>query len=738
MMITSGLNILIIEDNPADIRLVQEMLADTIEEGLKLVAANGLKQGLEVLAAGNIDITLLDLGLPDSQGLDTLARLREAAPDVPIIILTGLDDEETAEAAARELAQGYLVKGQLDGSTLVRSIHYAIEHNRTISALRSSKGRYRMLFDASLDGLVQVGLDGEVIDINLKMVEISGYSHEELVGKKISSLTKIFTEDSLARIVTNFSKRLVGEKVEPYEVEVICRSGESVFLEVNAVSLKDSDGDIIGELAILHDITQRKRSERELREAENRYRTLVEKIPAITYITSLAEPGKMLYVSPQVNAYGITPEQFIKHPENWYRKIQPKSRELVLEELQRSRTNNEPYSLEYKLVTGKGQVAWMLDEAVPVADEHGEPFIMQGIIIDITERKAAEEQITVQRQELEISNRELSALYQVSTAISGTIDLNEMLTHTMQTITNLELFEFEQKAGIFIVEGDNMVLAAHSGHDDAFLKLHEDFHVGQCLCGIAADNGDLLVSNNCNNDERHTISYEGMEPHGHIILPLKVLDSVVGVLYLYVEPDSPVSKRKLNLLSSIGQLLGVAIENSRLYEETKSLSLHDPLTGLANRNLMNFELDKNFARARRNGSPISLVMLDLDYFKAFNDSFGHAAGDRLLQDISTVITSTIREIDVAVRYGGEEFLVVLPDTDREAASEVAERIRTFVADAAFCYSEEQPPEHITISLGVATLDDSTRDVDELIGQADDALYQAKRRGRNRVEVWRRS
>ncbi len=735
MIKKNSLNILIIEDNPADIRLVEEMLPESSEQQLRIMTADTLAQGLEILAYGDIDVILLDLELTDSQGLETLARVHEAVPGVPIIVLTGLADDALAIGAVKGSAQDYLVKGQLDGDELMRSIRYAIERKRTEEALRSSEERYRMLFDSSSDGLVQVDRSGRIVDVNHTMSDLLGWPRDTLVGKQVEALTNIFTGESMYKMIDNFTRRLSGEEVPPYEVEAVSRSGESIFLEVNAVPLRNNDGAIIGELAVLHDITQRKRSEAELREAENRYRTLVEKIPAITYVTSLKEPGRMLYVSPQVSDYGFTPGELTKHPERWYSRIHPGDRELVTSELMRSRANNEPYSLEYKLVTDNGQVAWMRDEAIPLCDEQGKPRIMQGIIVDITERKTAEEQIAIQRHELELSNRELSALYEVSTAISGTIDLGEMLTHTMDTITNLKLFAFEEKAGIFIVEGERMRLAAHSGHDETFLKLHEDFHVGQCLCGIAARDGELLVSRNCENDERHSISYMGMEPHGHIIVPLKVLDTVVGVLYLYVEQDAVISKRKLELLSSIGSHLGVAIENSRLYEETKLLSLHDPLTGLANRNLMNFELEKNFARSRRNGNPISIIMLDLDYFKAYNDSFGHAAGDRLLQDISTVITSTIREIDVAVRYGGEEFLIILPDTDSAAATDVAERIRAFVEETAFCYSEEQPPEHITISLGVATLNEADKGEDELIGRADDALYQAKRKGRNRVEVW---
>jgi len=176
------------------------------------------------------------------------------------------------------------------------------------------------------------------------------------------------------------------------------------------------------------------------------------------------------------------------------------------------------------------------------------------------------------------------------------------------------------------VEGERMRLAAWLNHTDAFLGLHNDMKIGTCLCGIAAETGETIVSLDSDKDSRHHIRYPGMTPHGHVVVPLKTGAEVVGVLYLYLPAGQDMAKAELNLLEAIGNQLAAAIVKDRLFRETEKLSLHDPLTGLANRNLMNIELADNVARMRRFGHPFSLLMIDLDHFKLYNDSYGHTAG----------------------------------------------------------------------------------------------------------------
>jgi diguanylate cyclase (GGDEF)-like protein len=168
----------------------------------------------------------------------------------------------------------------------------------------------------------------------------------------------------------------------------------------------------------------------------------------------------------------------------------------------------------------------------------------------------------------------------------------------------------------------------------------------------------------------------------------------------------------------------VALDNSKLYEETKRSSLYDPLTGLANRRMMHLIFKRNFEEAKRYGRPFSVIMLDIDFFKKYNDTKGHTAGDRLLVDVSKVLINSTRGVDLVSRYGGEEFLILLPETDLPGAQILAERIRESVEKGT----------DVTASLGIACCTGETQSEEELINKADAALYQAKETGRNRVEV----
>ncbi len=165
-------------------------------------------------------------------------------------------------------------------------------------------------------------------------------------------------------------------------------------------------------------------------------------------------------------------------------------------------------------------------------------------------------------------------------------------------------------------------------------------------------------------------------------------------------------------------------ELAALYEETKALSLKDPLTGLGNRRLMDIVLQRSFLKVKRYGGRLSVLMIDIDYFKEYNDTHGHSAGDELLAGIARTISKNVRDIDLVVRYGGEEFLVSLPETDAAEAHETAERIRKGV--------EEETG--VTVSLGLASLEGAMQDKEALIKKADEALYLAKRKGRNRIET----
>lgn len=328
------------------------------------------------------------------------------------------------------------------------------------------------------------------------------------------------------------------------------------------------------------------------------------------------------------------------------------------------------------------------------------------------------------KKQLKGQNQRLISLYQVASVLAQTTDQKELFNNIMDTM--LQLLDLAEPApmGIFLVGKDgSMQLAAHRPVNEAFDRAHEGMRVGDCLCGRAAQ-GEVIVCGSCNNDSCHTIPYTHAKPHGHLILPLKAKDQVVGVFYYYLPPNYEIDEAQLNAFAAISNQLGLAIENTRLYNEVLTLTTHDPLTGLGNRRFLQEALERGLCNVERHQGTLSLVILDIDNFKQYNDTYGHVEGDNLLAQIGNILMNMARSSDLPVRYGGEEFMMLFPQTSRKDAAIAAERIRAVV--------EQQSP--VTISLGVATISMKRCPAESLIKAADEALYAAKQAGRNRVAI----
>ena len=213
--------------------------------------------------------------------------------------------------------------------------------------------------------------------------------------------------------------------------------------------------------------------------------------------------------------------------------------------------------------------------------------------------------------------------------------------------------------------------------------------------------------------------------------PLITGGIVIGSVRMQGATDLWTPERQ-RLLESYLSGAASALSNLRLLERMKHQANVDVLTGLHNRRFLEDYAQKLFAIARRRQQPLGIIMLDLDHFKSFNDTYGHELGDRILRHFARTITTSMRDTNLAVRYGGEEFLILLPDTNLKACTLVAERIRKAVMSMVVPSNTEAPLPRLTVSLGVAVFPEHGQTLKEVIQASDKAMYQSKRLGRNRV------
>ncbi len=205
-----------------------------------------------------------------------------------------------------------------------------------------------------------------------------------------------------------------------------------------------------------------------------------------------------------------------------------------------------------------------------------------------------------------------------------------------------------------------------------------------------------------------------------------------GLLGMFSDSIDVFSSREIEILVRFSSSVGIAIENVRLYEEVGALSIRDGMTGLYNRRHFEEVLGMEGFRSVRYRHPVSLVCIDIDYFKNYNDQLGRLTGDEVLKQIATLLVKRVRVADIVCRYGGDEFTIVLPDTDKKSATSVAEDIRIIIASYPFPKTEMLPAGALTVSIGISDCPSDGESLSDIVKVAEEALSHAKMAGRNRV------
>jgi len=222
-----------------------------------------------------------------------------------------------------------------------------------------------------------------------------------------------------------------------------------------------------------------------------------------------------------------------------------------------------------------------------------------------------------------------------------------------------------------------------------------------------------------------------------LLIPLELEKRHLGLLKLYYSDKLNLSQARKEWLLDLARIMSVSLDNAREHTHAFHLATKDGLTNIYNRRYFEEQFDMEMKRSRRYKKPMSLLMIDVDFFKNYNDQNGHLMGDKVLIKVAHLIKESLRATDFIARYGGEEFIVLLLEADLDRALMVAEKIRLRIAETVFENQKSQPDNNLTVTIGVAQYEEQMKKLDDLIKLADDAMYEGKQAGKNRCIVYNR-
>lgn len=333
---------------------------------------------------------------------------------------------------------------------------------------------------------------------------------------------------------------------------------------------------------------------------------------------------------------------------------------------------------------------------------------------------------------LEDKNRHLTLLYDLARALSGFLDSND-LYHEILAIVGCMLDYNELVLMLHNAKTKKLSIAATYGVENSEELIGMKFAVGEGVTGEAILKKKPIYVPNTRNDQRY-LHYKGRKPEDVTFLAVPLLgpagDEVIGILNVSRPANESFPPQERELVSAVAHLISLAIVNSQLYSQVKELSIRDALTKLYNRRHGQETIEREVKRAQRFGRSLALLMIDIDHFKQFNDRHGHPEGDKTLAEFASLLKASVRDVDYVARWGGEEFIILLPNTNLAGSMKVAEKIRRNVRKHPFPNRSTQPRRRFTVSIGVSVLPDNAQDVESLVLSADGALYDAKGAGRD--------
>lgn len=633
---------------------------------------------------------------------------------------------------------GYYLNWRLDQALAL--------HAQAERKLAMERNVLRTVTDNIPDSIFAKDREGRYLLANKAFAALHGMkSPDDLLGKTVFDL---FPKERATALHADDTQvmRSGGSSMET-ERTAVDAEGKVKLLQTTKVPLIDLSERVVGVVGLHRDITRRKEAEQKLRQSEANL-AAAQRIGHFGSVeldlVDLNEPEKnpVRWSDEVFRIYGYESGQVEPSRRAFLRIVHPEEREEVRESLDYALREAKPYAIDFRIVRPDGVERNIHVRGDVIFDpKTNKPLKLVASVQDVTERVQAEIQ-------LQKANQELAEKVQELERRTNEINLLSELGSRLQACQTAEEAYMEiSTAAEALFPGWSGALCVTSASRTTVEPVAE--------WGQTSEGQRVFAPDECWALRRgKPQSYRSGEKTGHcrhfdlakirvsLCVPLMAQGEALGIVSLQImrsqeEVDTAgrsswEAQRRLAVV--LAEQVALALGNLRLRESLKNQSICDPLTGLFNRRYMEESLEREFSRANRSKTSVAIIMMDLDHFKRFNDTFGHQAGDTLLRTLGDLLKRNTRGQDIACRYGGEEFAIVLTDSNLAGALQRAEILRQQVKQLSVEYAG-QLLGAISISMGVALYPGHGTTMGDVLRAADQALYCAKREGRDRVSSW---
>jgi diguanylate cyclase (GGDEF)-like protein/PAS domain S-box-containing protein len=615
-------------------------------------------------------------------------------------------------------------------------------------AIERERDLFRRVIEGAPDGIFVKDMESRYVIVNRRFIEYKGaQSGAELLGKSVFD----FLPKSLATVVAAEDQELRSGKSSSIEREISAVDGKGnvKWDSTTRVPLSDKDGRVVGVIGIQREITRSKLMEERLRDHEARLLAAQQIGHLGSFDLELLEgvdleqcPMRCSDELARIAGFQAGDGDVPRASTNIFRLVAPENWDETKQAIVATVRDAKSYVLDFRIRCSDGAQRHVQCAGDVVRDSRsGKPLRLQGTILDVTDRRRAEEQLEEANanlakrvQQLQRLSNELQLLSEMGAWLQSCNSMDEAYAAMSSSIERL--FP-DWVGGLYVISASRNVVEIVAGWGPP-VRCDRVFAPEDCW---ALRRGQLNWFHG-DKEAMHCRHADGAEVVESLCVPLMAHGEALGILHLQpsadprrqLNPTGPRAEADRKLAAVLAEQIGLALGNLKLRETLRSQSIRDPLTGLFNRRYLEESLEREISRANRDRTSLAIIMLDIDHFKDFNDTYGHQAGDAALRTLGDFLKKATRGQDIVCRYGGEEFALVFSGSSLQGALERGEALRDGVKQLQVQYAG-QLLGSITVSMGLSLFPDHGTTIADVVRGADQALYCAKRDGRDKMCVW---